>query len=172
MAVMGVLDGTAGLTDRPMTLLLSAETSALLVEKKVGNHGQRPEAKNGISRQELVVVETKYVLAIFKEDLNFPTHSNMLDQGETVSVQIAGRPEANGLRGAIQARANDDDLTTVQLANAGRADMDEDSFMFAVRPRHFLVSRCRQAERIIRQPLPTPALLSGGIIDPQPAVGF
>ena len=68
-----MLDGAAGLTDRQMTLLLSAETGALLVEKKVGDHDQSPETQNGVGRQELVEVEAEHVLAILKKGPQSPS---------------------------------------------------------------------------------------------------
>ncbi len=138
---MQVLDGLTGLADREMAVLLSAEPRALLVKKDLSDHNEGPEAENGVYRQQRVMVQAEQVLTVFKEALNLPAHGNVLNQGQQVSGQITGCPETKRLGWAIQAGAADDQLTTLQLANTGRADMDEDGFMLPVRPGDLLISR-------------------------------
>src|SRR5438309_7624519 len=93
MAIMGVLDGLAGLTDRNVTVLLSRELGPLLVKKHVSDHDEGPKAENGVGRQQLIVVQSQHILAILKEDFNFPAHGNMTHQSQGVGLQVTGCPE-------------------------------------------------------------------------------
>src|SRR5260370_3770583 len=123
-----------------MALLLSAQKGSLVVEEDISGHDQSPEANNGGSGHELIMVDAKHVFGVLEEDLNLPAHGNMVDQGDQVRLQIAGGPVADGFGWAIQAGADDNDLAAVQLTNARRQDMDKNCFVFSIRPSHFLVS--------------------------------
>src|SRR5579859_7608312 len=113
MAGMGTLNGTARFANTDGLLLFETQSGALFIEKNVGDHDQSPEAKNGGSGHELVMVDTQDIFGVLKEDLNLPSSGDVLDQAHQVGLQIAGGPVTDGFGRAREAGADNDDLTAI-----------------------------------------------------------